>query len=109
MSNLGFSSRDLQFMTEPSGTGPTTEWEQAKEMRDEAEFRLRYTPRRSSLELMTPRARKRWERYIYRMNCIMDHYEDIVQAGRCPGCGEYSEGGKVHNYPSCKSEVRYGG
>lgn len=90
---------------------PIADWQAAKEMREKGEEKLKYIPSKygNSWKGMGPKANRRWERYERRIDKIVSHYQDIVEADGCPGCGDYSPEGHPHNNPSCQYYARFKG
>jgi len=104
----GFTKYDDWKTTEPSSSEPTTEWEQAQAQVEKVTELLELTPDKNKLawQGMGHKARSRWERRNHRLSVILDYWANIVDSNRCPGCGQYSEGGRVHNTAICRIDAR---
>lgn len=90
---------------------PIAEWEKARETREKAEEMLKASPDRYALSWqgMGIKANRRWQRRDAKIEKILKVAEKVVWADQCKGCGEYSEGGHVHNSAYCRIDARYDG
>lgn len=106
---MGETAYDNWKTSEPKVTGPTEDWETAKEMKEKAEMMLDGIPDLKNCLAWTGMGafnRNRWERYERRVQAILDHYQEILSKETCPGCGEFSDGGKICSR-ECMKQVRY--
>lgn len=90
---------------------PILDWESAKAMVNKAEDKLKGIPSKygNTWAGMGIKANQRWERYQRRINKVLSHYQNLVWADACRGCGEYNPGGGAHNNTSCRVNARFQG
>ncbi|HET9869571.1 MAG TPA: hypothetical protein VFR02_03615 [bacterium] len=102
-----FTSRDLYFTTEPESGSPTGDWEQSRALVRKGEEMLRNMPRIGGTSWwgMGPQANRRWENWRRRVESVVERHRTLAEVDTCLGCGQYSEGGRIHN-SRCRQEAR---